>query len=100
MSTVVPSPAKKPTAKPVFTNLCFVCQLPIADESALETKKLNLKCKFELCRIKFKVAMLLIVRVNYLINVPELMREDICAHQAFTLRDQLFLVFGMAYCTV
>ena len=28
------------------------------------------------------------------------MSEDICALEAFTLRDQLFLIFGMAYCTV
>ena len=42
--------------------------------------------------------MLLIVRVKYLINVPELMSEDICVHEAFTLHDQLFLIFGMAYC--
>ena len=100
MLTAVPSPVRKPAAKPVFTNLFFVRQLPIGNENALETKKFNLECKFELCLIKFKVAMLLAVRVKYLINVSELMSEDICAHEAFTLHDQLFLIFGTAHCTV
>ena len=100
MLTAVLSPVRKPATKPVFTNLFFVQQLPITDKNALEMKKFNLECKLELCHIKFKVAMLLIVRVKYLINVPELMSEDIYTHQAFTLCDQLFLIFGMAYCTV
>ena len=69
MLTAVPSPVRKPAAKPVFTNLFFVRQLPIADENALEMKKFDPECKFELCHIKFKVAMLLLVATQTDLNV-------------------------------